>query len=80
MVFGPKRIIPVLAAGAATLAIVAAPAAVAEQPTAQRVTTASAPAVEAAGWHGGHGGWHGGGWHGSWGHPGWGWWPWGWHR
>jgi hypothetical protein len=82
-------ITPVLAAGAAAVAIAAAPAAMADPTPAQPVTIATSAAVapnvvQAAG-HGG-GGAHGGGWggdRGGWhGDRGWGgdWWPWGWRR
>jgi len=76
MSFGSKRIAPALAIGATALAIVAAPPAMAESTSVHTNPTTSAPVVVSAGWHGGHGGWHGGGWHGGWGRPGW--WPWGW--
>src|SRR5258707_12772484 len=66
---GLKYITPVLAAGAAAMAIAAAPAALAESTPAQPATIATAPAavapniVQIAG-HGG-GGFHGGGWGGE---------------
>ena len=68
MRIGLKYITPMLAAGAAAVAIGAAPIAAAAPAPAQPATVAAAPTVEAAGWHGGGwhgGGWHGGGWHGG---------------
>jgi hypothetical protein len=84
------RITPVLAAGAAAVAIAVAPTAAA-QPTATQLTgpsTAVASQVVPAGFHGGGGGFHGGGFgdrgfhgdHGGWGWHRWGWNPWGWGR
>jgi hypothetical protein len=87
---GLKYITPVLAAGAAAVAIAAAPAAMAETTPAQPATIATAPAAVApnivqtaghggGGFHGGgdRGGWHGDrGWHGD---NGWGNWF-GWRR
>jgi hypothetical protein len=74
MRIGLKYITSALAAGAAAVAIAAAPTAMAQPPTGQAATVGTAPAVVAADWHGGHGGWHGrGDWHGR-GH----WYPWGW--
>ena len=57
MRFGYKQIIPVLAAGAATVAIAAAPTAMAEPAAVQQPPTTTPVAVD-AGLH------HGGGWHG----------------
>ena len=59
MRIGLKYITPMLAAGAAAVAIGAAPIAAAAPAPAQPATIAAAPTVEAAGWHGG--GWYGGG-------------------
>jgi len=71
--FGYKQVIPVLAAGAAALAIAAAPTAMAEPAQPSTIT----PVAVDAGSHGG-GGWggHGGGWGGhggGWGGHGGGW-------
>ena len=73
MRFGYKQIIPVLAAGAAAVAIAAAPTAMAE-PAAVQQPPATTPVAVDAGWTargpgggpggphgGGPGGWHGGG-------------------
>jgi hypothetical protein len=88
MRIGLKYFATALAAGAATVAIAAAPIAAAS-PTDQQANPAVAPTVVATDWHGGHGGdggWHGGhggwhrgdgGWHGGWDPFGW---PWGWHH
>jgi hypothetical protein len=72
MRMGLKYITPVLAAGAAAVAIAAAPAAMAESTPAQpgvvaTASTAAAGHIVQTDWHGGdHGGWHGdrgwGGW------------------
>src|SRR3954453_14780177 len=74
-----KCITPMLAAGAAAVAIGAAPIAAAAPAPAQPATIAAAPTVEAAGWHGG--GWYGGGrWGGAWRGGGGPWFhPWGWY-
>jgi hypothetical protein len=91
MRIGLKTITPMLAAGAAALAIGAAPIAAADPAPAQPASIAAGPTVETVGhggwghggggWHGGgwgHGdGWHGGGWHGDGWQP---WFPFGWHR
>jgi len=77
MRLGYKQIIPVLAAGAATVAIADAPTALAQSAAVQQPP--STPVAVDAGRHGGWGGhgggwggrgggWHGGGWHGGW-HP-----------
>ena len=65
MRFGYKQIIPVLAAGAAAVAIAAAPTAMAEPAAVQQPPTT--PVAVDADWHGGgwHGGGPGGGWHGG---------------
>jgi hypothetical protein len=89
------HITPVLAAGAAALAIAAAPTAAAEPAAAQMTnpSTVVASQVAPAGFHGGGGGFHGGGggfhggdfhggyggFHGDRGWQPWGW-PWGWDR
>ena len=67
MRFGYKQIIPVLAAGAAAVAIAAAPTAMAEPAAVQQPATSATPVAADAGWHGGGcgGGWHGGGWGGG---------------
>jgi hypothetical protein len=82
MRIGLKAVTPMLAAGAAAVAIGAAPTAAADPAPAQPANIAAGPTVETVahggwghggGWHGG--GWHGGGWHdGGW-HDG-GWHPW----
>jgi hypothetical protein len=64
MRIGLKRITPMLAAGAAAVAIGAAPIAAATPAAAQPATNAAAPTVETAGWGGG---WYGGG-RGGYGH------------
>ena len=87
MRIGLKYITPVLAAGAAALAIAAAPTAVADPGWAQSATIASASAVVAdyhggghGGDHGGYGGGYRGDYHGDY-HGGYGgWFPWGGYR
>ncbi|HZA11865.1 hypothetical protein [Mycobacterium sp.] len=87
MRIGLKYIAPVLAAGAAALAIAAAPTAGADPGRVQSATIASAPAVDAdyhGGDHGGDHGGYGGGYRGDYRgyyHGGYGgWFPWGGHR
>jgi hypothetical protein len=63
MRIGLKAITPMLAAGAAAIAIGAAPIAAADPAPAQPAIIAAGPTVETVA-HGG--GWHGGGWHGDW--------------
>jgi hypothetical protein len=78
------HITPMLAAGAAAVAIAAAPIAAAAPAAAQLAapSTTVASQVVPAGFHGGGGGFHGGGdrggFHGN--HYGWGWNPWDWGR
>ena len=76
MRIGLRYLASALAAGAATVAIAAAPTAMAEPAPAQPGMVATAPAVVNTDWHGHHGGWDNHGWHGGW-TP---WVPWGWHR
>jgi hypothetical protein len=88
MRIGLKAITPILAAGAAAVAIGAAPIAAADPAPAQPASIAAGPTIETVGhgggghgggWHGG--GWHGGGWHGGdWHRGGWNPWFFGWHR
>jgi len=84
MRMGLKAITPMLAAGAAAVAIGAAPIAAADPAPTQPASITASPTVETVGhggwgghgggWGGHGGGWHGGGWHGG----GWqgGWNPW----
>ena len=78
MRIGLRYLASALAAGAATVAIAAAPTAMAESAPAQPGMVATAPAVVNTDWHGHHGGWDNHGWHGGW--TPWVPWGWGWHR
>jgi hypothetical protein len=81
------HITPVLAAGAAAVAIAAAPIAAAAPAVTQLDTSSTgvtSSQVVPVAFHGGGGGFHGGGFHGGGGgfrgnHYGWGWHPWGWN-
>jgi Spy/CpxP family protein refolding chaperone len=81
MRIGRRYLASALAAGAATVAIAAAPTAMAEPAPAQPGMVATTPAVVNTDWHGGHWGHGHGDWGGDWHGGGWGpWLPWGWHR